>query len=82
MGTSAQLIFHAIFATALLSNLHQLPDASWRSTLLVGLPATITGCIYIRLFFISNKKNFEDVMNKPGMKTITAIIIDPKKRQV
>jgi hypothetical protein len=82
MGTSAQLIFQAIFATAFLSNLHQLPDANWRSTFLVGLPATITGCIFIRLFFISNKRNIESVIEKPSMKTITAIIIGQKKRKI
>ena len=82
MGTSTQLIFQAVFSTALLSNLHQLPDARWRSTLLVGLPATITGCIFIRLFFISNKNNFEDGLSKPGMKTIAATIIGQTKRKI
>jgi hypothetical protein len=44
MKTSAQLIFMAIFAATFLSNLHETSDASWRSTAIVGIPATTLGC--------------------------------------
>jgi hypothetical protein len=79
MKTSAQLIFMAIFAATFLSNLHETSDASWRSTAIVGIPATTLGCIFIRLFFISNRKNFNSVISNPSIKILTSIVFRQKK---
>jgi hypothetical protein len=72
MKTSAQLIL-AIFAATFLSNLHETSDASWRSTAIVGIPATTLGCIFIRLFFISNIENFKSAISNPRIKTLNSM---------
>jgi hypothetical protein len=81
MKTSAQLIFMAIFAATFLSNLHETSDASWRSTAIVGIPATTLGCIFIRLFFISNIENLNSVISNPIIKTLTSIVFRQKKKE-